>query len=97
MSTEPDKAPAGPELADAARYASVWRREPPDRPGWWWRMSANLSLESVVRAVMFQDGIRIQVGLVPQPMSEHWGGWWAGPLEPPPPPDDSHNSSINPL
>ena len=83
MSKDTETTPDRGRSAEVARYASGWRKEPPDRPGWWWRQVSNE-----------YEGPRVYE-ITPRLLRErlwHPSGWWAGPLEPPPPPDDSHNA-----
>ena len=64
-------------LAAATCSPAVWRREPPDRPGWW---LVEQAVTKQICALYFHETDLLHTALYDT-------RWWAGPLEPPPPPD----------
>ena len=58
----------------------VWRREPPDRPGWW--LVEQLVTKEIC-ALYFYETDLLHGKLYDT-------RWWAGPIDPPPPDESSH-------
>ena len=75
MTTKQDKPPTGAVSAEVG-----WRREPPDRPGWW---LVEQAVTKQIHALYFYETDLLHTALYDT-------RWWAGPIEPPLP-DDSHN------
>ena len=78
---------------EVTRYASGWRKEPPDRPGWWWRLAEGGTRSVLLRFAHVDGALRLDMledNLTKA--TEYINGWWAGPVVSPPLPDDSHNA-----
>lgn len=63
---------------------TMWRREPPDLPGWWWRL-AECGTSAVLLRIAYRDGALCLSTLEDNStkVTEYPHGWWAGPVLPP--------------